>query len=353
MSDESNRTNSADTIQQARGLVSDLLTPKPWIYWTDLLLTLSVGYGCATVYLAAPAFSLAQGISFVVCGFALFRAGSFIHEIAHLRNGEMRAFHVGWNLLCGIPMVMPSHFYENHIDHHNAHHYGTARDGEYLPLGASPRREILWFFGQVPLAPGYVAIRLLLAPLTFVHPRVRKFVLERLSSFVINYRHRLRIRPGAPRRAWAALEMACSLRLGVMLGVVLCGAYPPTRLLQLYLLAVFTMGLNYVRNLVAHRYENTGDQMSHADQLSDSITIAGHPLWTELLFPLGLRYHALHHLFPAIPYHNLGIAHRRLMAELPADSAYHRTVFPSYLSALAALWTSAGESSRARQPVAA
>ena len=49
----------------------------------------------------------------------------------------MRSFTIGWNLLCGIPMLMPSFFYENHIDHHNSHRYGTLRDGEYLPIGAA------------------------------------------------------------------------------------------------------------------------------------------------------------------------------------------------------------------------
>ena len=72
--------------------------------------------------------------------------------------------------------------------------------------------------------------------------------------------------------------------------------------------------------------------MSYLEQLEDSVNITGHPLLTELFFPLGLRYHALHHLFPALPYHNLGTAHRRLMAQLPADSLYHQTVYPSYWS---------------------
>jgi fatty acid desaturase len=39
---------------------------------------------------------------------------------------------------------------------------------------------------------------------------------------------------------------------------------------------------------------------------------------------VGLRYHALHHLLPGLPYHALGAAHRRLVAALPPDAAYHR-----------------------------
>ena len=189
-----------------------------------------------------------------MAGFALFRAGSYVHEIAHMREGEMLGFRVGWNLLCGIPMVMPSHFYENHIDHHNSHHYGTVHDGEYLPLAHGPLWNIGLFFAQAVPVPGYIALRLLLSPLTFLHPKLRTWVLEHMSSYVINYRHRLTIRKNAPRRAWAALELACSLRIGIMLGVVAVGLFPWSRLVLMYVLAVFVLGLNYIRNLVAHRY---------------------------------------------------------------------------------------------------
>ena len=124
------------SIGEARGLVADLFTYNPLLYWTDLLVSLTIGYTAAVVYLHAPLFSPLQLTSFLVCGFALFRAGSHVHEIAHMRAGEMLGFRIGWNVLCGIPMLMPSHFYENHIDHHNSHHYGTEHDGEYLPLGS-------------------------------------------------------------------------------------------------------------------------------------------------------------------------------------------------------------------------
>ncbi len=338
-------------IAEARAIVADLFAHKPWIYWTDLLLTLAVGYSMGAVYLASELGSAQQLISFTICGFALFRAGSYVHEIAHMRNGEMLSFRVGWNALCGVPMVMPSHFYENHIDHHKSHRYGTLRDGEYLPLGTG-RHGILRFFAQVPALPGYIALRLLLSPITFVNARLRRWALEHMSSYVFNYRHRLMIPRNAPRRAWAALEVACSARLVLMLGVVLLGVYPWTRLVQMYCLAMFILGLNYVRNLAAHRYQNTGETMTHAEQLADSVTISGGWFWTELFFPLGLRYHALHHLFPGIPYHNLGRAHRRLMARLPAESTYCQTVFPTYWAAVRALWSNARAASAAERAAA-
>jgi len=335
------RKTDAAVINEARALVADLFVARPALYWLDLLVTLAIGYGAAAAYFRLPLGSPLQIGAFFVCGFAFFRAGSYVHEITHMRNGQMLSFRVAWNLLCGIPLVMPSHFYENHIDHHNSHHYGTHRDGEYLPLGGGGWGEILKFFAQVPFMPLYIALRLLLSPLTFAHPKLRTWVLEHMSSYVLNFHHRLTIPKNAPRRAWAALELACSLRLAGMLAVVAVGMFPVTRLVLMYCLATFVLGLNYLRNLVAHRYRNDGKTMSHAEQLADSITITGHPLLTELFFPLSLRYHALHHLFPGIPYHNLAQAHRRLMAGLSPDSLYRQTVYPSFRAAVRQLWDDA------------
>ena len=38
--------------------------------------------------------------------------------LAHLPPGRMPAFRLGWNLLCGIPLLAPDFLYETHVDHH-------------------------------------------------------------------------------------------------------------------------------------------------------------------------------------------------------------------------------------------
>jgi hypothetical protein len=78
--------------------------------------------------------------------------------------------------------------------------------------------------------------------------------------------------------------------------------------------------------------------LTFEQQLLDSCDYPHRPWITELWGPTGTRYHATHHLFPSMPYHNLGIAHRRLMAELPPESIYRETCKISLLSEIAALW---------------
>ncbi len=50
--------------------------------------------------------------------------------------------------------------------------------------------------------------------------------------------------------------------------------------------------------------------------------------------PVGLRYHAVHHLLPHLPYHALGTAHRRLIAAIPADAPFQTCQQRSMLSAI-------------------
>ena len=77
-------------------------------------------------------------------------------------------------------------------------------------------------------------------------------------------------------------------------------------------------------------------------QLLDSCTIApkgglGGPIGAlvrALWAPVGLRYHALHHWIPSLPYHNLGRAHRLLLTALTPDAPYGRTIEPGFSAAI-------------------
>lgn len=335
-------------IREARLILQSEFRHRPAIYWADLSLTVAVGYSCAAWYLSS-ADLWARAVAFVVGGLALFRAGTFIHEIAHMGQRTMRSFKAFWNVTVGVPLLMPSFLYDCHIDHHAVPHYGTEKDGEYLPLRGGPITGIVLYLAQVLVIPLLAVVRFgLLGPISFLHPRLREWTLQRASSYVMNPWYRRAIPASAPRRWWAVLDVLCTLRTWMIFVLIALGVNHWTRMFELYALACYVIGLNWTRNLVAHRYVPHDGPLSHLGQLMDSITITGRGLLTELLFPLGLRYHALHHLFPGIPYHALGSAHRKLMAQLPADSPYRQTVRPSFWVALRELVRDVRQAQRAQ-----
>jgi len=119
------------------------------------------------------------------------------------------------------------------------------------------------------------------------------------------------------------------------------GQLPVQWLLQWYVVLVGALVLNQARNLAAHRYESDGQPTDALGQLLDSVTLDGRFL-SVLAAPVGLRYHALHHYLPTVPYHSLGGLHRRLVAELPADDPYLRTRRPGVIAAALTLAQRAG-----------
>jgi fatty acid desaturase len=130
------------------------------------------------------------------------------------------------------------------------------------------------------------------------------------------------------------LDAACFLWLAVILTLVLKGFLTWTIVGLFYGLSTYSIALNWIRNLAAHRYANMGSEMTFAEQVEESINLDRSSLLTLLLFPVGLRYHGLHHLFPSLPYHALGKAHRRLMKTLPEDSPYRKTCCPGFFTAV-------------------
>jgi fatty acid desaturase len=123
----------------------------------------------------------------------------------------------------------------------------------------------------------------------------------------------------------------------ILLAAIYFGVVPVRALLIWIAVLAVVSFLNTVRVLGAHEYESDGTPRSRHMQLHDSIDTPGR-FWTELWAPVGLRYHALHHYFPGIPYHNLPAAYRRLIASLPADSLYRASTSRSLPQSLRKLY---------------
>ena len=96
--------------------------------------------------------------------------------------------------------------------------------------------------------------------------------------------------------------------------------------------------MNNISNIGSQRETGPCSELSFEEKLLDSCEYPHRPWITELWGPTGTRYHATHHLFPSLPYHNLGIAHRRLMAELPPENIFRETAKLSLLGEIAQLW---------------
>jgi fatty acid desaturase len=101
---------------------------------------------------------------------------------------------------------------------------------------------------------------------------------------------------------------------------------------------VVILTLNALRTLGSHRWTSDGRELNFVEQMIDSVNYPHAPWVSGLWAPVGLRFHALHHLFPSMPYHALGRAHRLLMKELPLDSPYRRTEAKSLSESLLGLW---------------
>lgn len=351
------------SLSEARRIVGEYFKPNPWIYWPDFLLSMGIGIFFFTV-VQYPEMLTANVawhwpvriVSFLISSLLYYRAVLFIHELVHIRDGEFTAFRVVWNLLCGIPFLVPSFLYYTHLDHHRRKHYGTDADGEYMPLANQSIWHILFYFSQVLIIPVLGVLRFgVLTPLTWISPKLRDLIHRRASSMVMDPAY---IRPiPTPRvlRIIRLQEVLCFLwiafiafRMNASLGIMSSGPLPGTFLLQAYLTGLFIIAVNAVRTLGAHRWTSDGNEMNFVEQMVDSVNYPKNPVIGALWAPVGLRWHALHHIFPTMPYHALAKAHVRLSENLPADSPYHLCSAKSLPNEVATLWRRAKAASAAR-----
>lgn len=312
-------------LKAAAELTREYSQASPRIYWTDFLLSVLVGY--AALVAAVLSGSMAATLGFAaVAVLGLYRAESFIHEITHMKHSALPGFRSAWNALIGVPLMVPSFMYEGvHNLHHAKTRYGTVDDPEYLPLALMKPWTLPAFIVVAALAPFGLIVRFaVLAPLSLLSPKLRDIVVARYSGLVINPHFRRRPPEGEARALWTKLEIATSVWALTFVALAASGVLPLRTVLVILGVASAVAVLNQVRTLVAHLWENEGEAMTVTAQYLDSVNVPPPALLPALWAPVGLRYHALHHLLPSVPYHNLGIAHRKLCAALDQSSPYHK-----------------------------
>ena len=333
---------------QVRKRFASTFRPKALLYWLDLLLSSLMGWTAFWLSVQQPFGSLAYLSTTSIALLALLRAALFIHEIAHQKRGSLPGFEYAWHAVVGLPFMLPSLMYVgSHGDHHRPHTFGTASDPEYAPLVHGTLPGLVWFVLSVCIVPVLLPLRWgVIGPLSSVIPPLRKIVIQRASTLAINPAYRRPLPGRQYQLRWLVQEWAAALVAWLVCVSWYTGQIPGVWLMQWYVVTAGMLIVNQVRTLAAHRYDNTGRRLSAVEQLLDSVNMCGWPVFTVLAAPVGLRYHALHHLLPNVPYHSLGRLHRQLQEEWPAAGVYQQTIERGMLSAI---WSLVGRMGRSRR----
>ncbi len=319
-----------DMLRAAVELTRDISTARGSIFWPDMLISAAVGYAgiAGAILLQSPLLALLSG---AVAVLALYRALLFIHELTHIHEMALPGFRFVWNLAVGVPMLTPSFMYEGvHTLHHARTRYGTVEDPEYLPLALMKPWTLPLFIVTALLLPIALLIRsAVLVPLGALSPPIRKLVWERASSLSINPQFRRRPPEGKFARMVFWQEFGVVVWSWFLIGWSATHGWRPL-IIGLSVISI-TAVLNQIRTLVAHLWANEGDAITVTAQYLDSVNVPPPGILAEMWAPVGLRYHALHHLLPSVPYHSYGEAHRRLIAHLGKDSTYDGANYPGLM----------------------
>ncbi|MBE7525739.1 fatty acid desaturase [candidate division WWE3 bacterium] len=331
-------------LREAHHLVRDLMTPNPWIYWSDFLFHITLGWAAYFTALFSPLFSLWHWAdSWSPCWrctvrrFFRARAGAF-------EKGTFQNFRLVWNIICGVPFMIPSFTYDGV---HNDHHKPDVRHQRGWRVLAVRHAQTGGNGGlcvAVVSDPDCIggALRAVDAGFYLIPP-LRKIIWERASSLTIDPAYRRA--PDAIRNDhnWQQQELGACLFGCSVIALVWSGVFPVAVLVLWYLIAVTIFILNSLRTLAAHAYRNPGDRkMTLPEQY-----------WTRSTFReislsrrCGRRSVALSRHASFVHEYAVsqsGKAQRRLVTQLTDNSQYIKTIRSGLWPALKQIWRESSE----------
>lgn len=275
----------------------------------------------------------------IAASVAFYRSLTFIHEISHQQNNKKfsRSFILAWQILVGMPFLWITSHYNCHLAHHNVRQFKTDKDLHYFVLQGD-LWEIFKLMVLIPAsAPLIFWIRFgILSWLSLLSRRLRSYSIRRLSSMG-NLKRSTSFTPKQKLKLYQQ-EVVLFVYLLAVFWLFVTATIPLRYIGIWYIVSVLTWCLKMWRVIGEHKYDATVDQpLSKPEHILDTHTHKTNWL-TLLLFPLGTRYHALHHLHPGIPYHNLPLAHQLLIDNLPEKHFYRATERARYTDAFRQLW---------------
>jgi fatty acid desaturase len=339
-------------MKKIRHIVADLFQPNPMSYWAELLITAPLGWAALVLFSFLPWGSFLGFLLLVASSFAAYRALSFNHDLSHSHAPWTRSFSFVWNILSGIPFFQPTSMYGvTHLEHHAIKVYATEQDPRYVPVGRGPRSGFM-----IPMifhnwiVPFFLMLRFfIIAPISLVlMGNFRDSVIKHSSTLKMNLKHVRRLPNEKLARIARIQELTNLLIWGSLADLWLMGILPGKFFVGFYLINGMFLTYHYTRSLCLHRYNLEGDgNLTMADVMLDSVSFNRPKLLVTLLCPINTCYHSLHHLLPALPYHNLPEAHRRLVKELDPGHPYVRSFTPSMITVFKDLWDRCGRNQKA------
>jgi len=292
--------------------------PNLKIYYCDYFLSLGF-FGLAFAWGLHANWPLVA-IPWFLASVFLARAGIFGHELAHRPNDRrMKRFYWVWHLtVSAIIMVPIVRFIEPHRTHHTTGIFRTPEDPQYLLVRSNKALAVFVLVVLPFVTPVYTLLQAIVASIGGValEERIDRFT-RRTFNFSVSM----------PFSRAKHAEVTWLARYSLLLLGGFFGVFPEA-LPFFYAVLVGAWTVIVLRIPLEHELESYAESSDKSDQMRDSFTID--TSLAEVIQPIGFRYHTAHHMYPAVPYHNLPALHAHLKASVPG---YNRSVL-SYWDAI-------------------